>query len=211
MPIEYGGTGNASGQAASVANKLSLSVNGSTSTYDGSSAVSKTFYAPTSKGTSNQVLRSTGGSAPTWVTLSSTPVSGNNIPISSSGVYNTLYNDNYILDISTAKKMTNMTEKNLYISDASYYLNTSSSTPTLVFTLIASSDDGDELTSYEDMLLYSGFCFERISFSEQLDAFKTQYEDYADCEVYIYLNIDTDYTFALYFDESNTGTSDNVT
>ena len=45
---------------------LTLSLNGSSSTFNGSSAVSKSWYAPTTAGTKGQVLKSNGSGAPTW-------------------------------------------------------------------------------------------------------------------------------------------------
>ena len=45
---------------------LSLTMNGSTSTYKGTSSVSKTWYAPTVPGAAGQVLTSNGSGAPTW-------------------------------------------------------------------------------------------------------------------------------------------------
>ena len=45
---------------------LTLSLNGSSSTFNGSSAVSKSWYAPTTVGTAGQVLKSNGSGAPTW-------------------------------------------------------------------------------------------------------------------------------------------------
>ena len=50
-------------------NALTLTMNGTKSTYTGASTASKTWYAPTSAGTSGQILKSSGSnSAPTWVT-----------------------------------------------------------------------------------------------------------------------------------------------
>lgn len=45
---------------------LTLSLNGSSSTFNGSSAVSKSWYAPTTAGKEGQVLKSNGSGAPTW-------------------------------------------------------------------------------------------------------------------------------------------------
>lgn len=45
---------------------LSLSLNGSSSTFNGSSDMSKSWYAPTTAGTKGQVLKSNGNGAPTW-------------------------------------------------------------------------------------------------------------------------------------------------
>ena len=45
---------------------LTLLLNGSSSTFNGASAVSKSWYAPTTAGTKGQVLKSNGSGAPTW-------------------------------------------------------------------------------------------------------------------------------------------------
>ena len=45
---------------------LTLSLNGSSYTFNGSSAVSKSWYAPTTAGKEGQVLKSNGSGAPTW-------------------------------------------------------------------------------------------------------------------------------------------------
>lgn len=45
---------------------LSLTMNGSASSYKGTSSVSKTWYAPTTSGTKGQVLTSNGSGAPIW-------------------------------------------------------------------------------------------------------------------------------------------------
>ena len=47
-------------------NSLTLTLNGSSSSYNGSVAVSKSFYAPTSAGTSGYELVSNGSGAPVW-------------------------------------------------------------------------------------------------------------------------------------------------
>lgn len=57
--------------ADKVANSLSISLNGTTNTYNGSAAKSLTLYAPTSAGTSGQILKSNGSGAPSWIDQSS--------------------------------------------------------------------------------------------------------------------------------------------
>lgn len=57
--------------ADKVANSLSISLNGTTNTYNGSTAKSLTLYAPTSAGTNGYVLTSNGSGAPSWTNQSS--------------------------------------------------------------------------------------------------------------------------------------------
>lgn len=70
LPTANGGTGNTSGQAASVANSLTLTLNGSStnSSYNGAAARSKSWYAPTAAGSAGQILTSNGSGAPSWAT-----------------------------------------------------------------------------------------------------------------------------------------------
>lgn len=60
---------------------LTLSLNGSSSTFNGASAVSKSWYAPTTAGTKGQVLKSNGSGAPTWGNATS---GGNTILVAAS-------------------------------------------------------------------------------------------------------------------------------
>ena len=53
-------------KADGLPNALTLTINGSTVTYKGTSAASKTWYAPTTAGTRGYILKSNGSGAPTW-------------------------------------------------------------------------------------------------------------------------------------------------
>lgn len=57
--------------ANKVANTLTISLNGSSHAFDGSSTSSISFYAPTSAGTKDYVLTSNGSGAPSWKAASS--------------------------------------------------------------------------------------------------------------------------------------------
>ena len=58
----------ATGLAGTLNNKLTLTLNGTANEYNNSSATSVAFYAPTSAGTSGQLLKSGGASGPVWDT-----------------------------------------------------------------------------------------------------------------------------------------------
>ena len=58
----------ATGLAGTLNNKLTLTLNGTANEYNNSSATSVAFYAPTSVGTSGQLLKSSGASGPVWDT-----------------------------------------------------------------------------------------------------------------------------------------------
>lgn len=55
-------------KATGLPNSLILKMNGSTSTFKGTSVVSKTWYAPTTAGAAGQILKSNGSGAPVWGT-----------------------------------------------------------------------------------------------------------------------------------------------
>lgn len=58
-------------EAAKVSNALTLKINNTSDTYDGSAAKTKSFYAPSASGSTNQILKSNGaGNAPTWINQS---------------------------------------------------------------------------------------------------------------------------------------------
>lgn len=58
----------ATGLAGTLNNKLTLTLNGTANEYNNSSAKSVSFYAPSSAGTSGQLLKSGGASGPVWDT-----------------------------------------------------------------------------------------------------------------------------------------------
>ena len=58
----------ATGLAGTLNNKLTLTLNGTANEYNNSAATSVSFYAPTSAGTSGQLLKSGGASGPIWDT-----------------------------------------------------------------------------------------------------------------------------------------------
>lgn len=58
----------ATGLAGTLNNKLTLTLNGTANEYNNSAATSVSFYAPTSAGTSGQLLKSGGASGPVWDT-----------------------------------------------------------------------------------------------------------------------------------------------
>lgn len=81
---------------------LTLSLNGSSSTFNGSSAVSKSWYAPTTAGTAGQVLKSNGSGAPTWGDADTVNVINNLTSTSSSDALSANQGNvlaNYIADI----------------------------------------------------------------------------------------------------------------
>ena len=65
----------ATGLAGTLNNKLTLTLNGTANEYNNSAATSVAFYAPTSAGTSGQILKSNGSAAPSWMTISNSVAS----------------------------------------------------------------------------------------------------------------------------------------
>lgn len=86
---------------------LSLSLNGSSSTFNGSSAVSKSWYAPTTAGTAGQVLKSNGSGAPTWGDADTVNVINNLTSTSSSDALSA--NQGNVLAIRVANILNNTT------------------------------------------------------------------------------------------------------